>query len=167
MSKLYLMFIHAKNDPRVVNHLNLLKVLGLIWIQIIFVIFATTMLYFLRSGDQMRRVQLISTYIDVMIAVTGGGNLRYRDKFEKIFFGFLFFGTFYINAIGVENFLFATFLTETPEHIDSFEKMAKLDPFPVYRSDVEIGHPIVQFVRFEFKCFILNRVFSNYNHLHF
>lgn len=76
------MFIHDKYAHGSPVRLSGAQIFEAIWIQILFVIFATIMLYFLRRGDLMGDVELITAYMDVMIAVTGGGNLRYRDKFE-------------------------------------------------------------------------------------
>lgn len=127
--------------------LNVWVMFGTIWIQILFIVCATIMLYFLRCGDLIRRVELISTFIDVMTAVTGGRNLIYRDKLEKMFFGFLFFGIFFINTIGIDNFLFATFLTQAPERINTFKKLAKYNP-PVFKYDLEDNSPILGQIKY-------------------
>lgn len=151
-SKVYIMFVHGKNDSLFTLRFDILKVFRTIWIQMVFISCAMIMLYFLRRGDLMRPVDLISVYIDVMIAVIGGGVLRYRDKFEKIFFGLLLFGSFYINTIGVENFLFATFLKQTPERIDTFDKLAvHLKSFnsPIYVNNLETNHSIIRYIRYE------------------
>lgn len=146
------MFVHGMNDSPSVLRLDILKVFQATWIQIVFITCAMIMLYFIRRGDLMRRVEFISVYIDVMIAVTAGGNLRYRDKFEKIFFGILLLGSFYINTIGVDNFLFATFLSQTPERIDTFDKLAvhlKTFKSTIFVENLEINHPAIQNIRYE------------------
>lgn len=145
------MFVHGKNNSFFALRFDILKVFQTIWIQILFITCAMIMLYFIRRGDLMRPVDLISVYIDVMIAMIGGGVLRYRDKFEKIFFGLLLLGSFYINTIGVENFLFATFLTQTPERIDTFDKLAvhlKTFNSSIYVSNLERNHSIIQNIRY-------------------
>lgn len=101
------------------------------------------------DSDLSRQIELFSTYIDVMTDVIDGGNLHYRNKLEKIFFG-----TFYINFFGVDNFLFTTFLTETPEYIDTLEKLRKINP-PIYRFDIEKNHSAIRNIRFYNKCYEL------------
>lgn len=150
-----LLFVYEKSHQPM-EPLNVWAIFGTIWIQIVFICCATIMLYFLRRGELMRRIEFISTFIDVMTAVTGGGNLRYRDKLEKIFFGFLFFGAFYINAIGIENFLFATFLMQEPERIDNFDKLAKYNP-PVFTFDLSNDSDILQNIRFDYSIYTLFR----------
>lgn len=124
--------------------LNVSVIFGSIWIQTVFICCATIMLYFLRRGD------LISALIDVLSGVIGGGNLRYRNKLEKIFFGFLFLGAFFINAIGLNSFLFATFLTQEPERINTFEKLAKYNP-PFFHRNLPSNRrtSILQNIRFD------------------
>lgn len=143
--KAQIMFIHRKNDES--NALTFLKIIETAWIQIVFILCAMIMLCFLRRGDLNRRVDIALVYIDVMIAVTGGGNLRYRNKIEKIFFGILLLGAFYINTIGIDNFLFATFLTDTPDGVDTFEKLAEQQVVN-FRYNLASNHPAVQLLRF-------------------
>lgn len=147
ISNIQAMVIKDQHFAHSVTYLNVLKIFGTIWIQIMFIILATTMLYFLRIGDLMRRVGLLSTYIDVLIVITGGGNLRYHNKLEKIFFGILLLGTFFINSIGIDNFLFATFLTEGPRRIDTLDKLISSNLL-IFRMGVELNHSIMQNIRF-------------------
>lgn len=153
-SKVFLSIAIGKDFPRHTNHLNIWTILIGAWIHILFIIFATIMLYFLRRGDLMHRSRITAAFVDVIIMVTGGGNIRFRDKLEKIFFAFLLLGSFYINAIRLDNFLFSTFLAQSPERVDTFEKFAKMNPI-VIKIDVGINHPIVKNFRFEY-CFLFN-----------
>lgn len=91
LSKMYLMYIHRKNVQRTTAHLSFIQIIKSTWIQFVFIICAMTILYFLRHGELGRRLEITLAYMDVMIAVIGGGNLRYRDKFEKIFYFWVHF----------------------------------------------------------------------------
>lgn len=148
-SKVFLTIAIGEDYPPLTVRLNIWTILLSGWVHILFITFATIMLYFLRRGDLMRRSYITEAFIDVMMTVTGGGNLRLRDKLEKIFFGFLLLGSFYINAIRLDNFLFSTFLAQNPERIDTFEKFAKINPL-IIQNDVGINHSIVRNLRFEY-----------------
>lgn len=126
--KSHIIVLRRKDSFRPILQLNILATINRAWYHIGFMICGMIMLYFLRRGDLMLQNNFTSAYIDVVIAIFGGGNLRYRNKLEKIFFGFLLLAAFYINTICVENLLYADFLIKTPERIDTFDKLAKLNP---------------------------------------
>lgn len=145
IERVYIVFVYGIDLNRSLTNLNILNMFARAGFHVFFTACATIMLYFLRRGDFLRRNSLISDYVDVMIAVIGGGNLRYRNKLEKIFFGVLFLGSFYINAIGI-NFLFETFLAQVPERIDSIETLSKSN-HPIFEFDMNKQPRIIHDIR--------------------
>lgn len=107
---------------------NFLKTLAGAWIYIALIISSMVILFVLRYGDLDRRYTFISVYMDIIIAITSASSLRYQNHLEKIFFAILLFGTFLINTIALDNFLFFTFVTEEVNRMDSFEKYADFNP---------------------------------------
>lgn len=148
LSKIYLIFVPGFNYSESKIHMDLIEIMSRAWIHILFIIGATVMLYFVRRGDLLSQNEFSLAYIDIMAVITGAGNIRYRYKLENIFFGFLFFGSFYINAIGIDNTFFANFLTQAPVHVDTFEKLAKLNP-PIYSMGLRNDHPAIKNIKFE------------------
>lgn len=153
ISNVRLVIIRDRSSLSTAARLDIFEFFKRAWIHIVFMTCAIIMLYFLRLGDQMLEDNFTLAYIDVMAVITGGGSIRYRDKLEKIFFGFLFFGSFYINAICVDNLLFAEFLVNAPERIDTFEKLAN-SKIPIHLFNLEMNHSAVQYFRSEFPLFV-------------
>lgn len=128
ISKMYLIVVRNKDSLQSITELNISTIFKRASFHIMFMIFGTIMLYFLRRGELMLEDNFTLAYVDMVTVITGGGTIRYRDKLEKIFFGFLFLGSFYINAICIENLLFSDFLTQAPDRIDTLVKLDKLNP---------------------------------------
>lgn len=149
IKKAYVMFVHAKGTQRSLVRLNIFNIFDKIWIYILSIIFASIILYLRRCGDLAIQNDLISDYVDVIVGIVGGGRLNYRDELEKIFFGFLFLGSFFISAIGMD-FFYETFLTQIPERIDSIEKLNLLPKTPIYLYDLDKNHSLVNNLRFAF-----------------
>lgn len=160
ISKVVLIIIRDTATLSTTARLEISEIFKRAWIHIVFMTFAVIMLFFLRLGNLMLENNFTMAYVDVMAVVTGGGTIRYRDKLEKIFFGFLLLGSFYVNAICIENLLFAEFLIKAPERIDTFEKLAKCN-IPIYAFNLEINHPAIQSFKYEFYYIFLNSTFLN------
>lgn len=83
----------------------------------------------------------------------------------------LLLGAFFINAIGMDNFLFATLLTDKPELVDTLDKL-KATYMPIFRHNIEMNHSSTKNIRFQLNS-VLNRhiVFKNktwkYSHFTF
>lgn len=82
---------------------------------------------------KLRRDGLMSSYIDVLITFIGGGNLLINHhRLEKWFFGTLLVSSIFLNAIGIESSLYASYV-DSYGKIDTFEKLASINP-PIYVS---------------------------------
>lgn len=130
-SKLYLLFEYGDDFHSSSVRRNILKIFQSASAHIVFAIIAVILLFSIRRKIGLRRDGLISVYIDVIIVVAGGGSLRYQHRLEKVFFGILLLGVFFINTIAIDNFLFCTYLTEDVDRIDTIEKFIKFNP-PIF-----------------------------------
>lgn len=82
---------------------------------------------------KLRRDGLMSSYIDVLVTFIGGGNLLINHhRLEKWFFGTLLVSSIFLNAIGIESSLYASYV-DSFGRIDTFEKLASINP-PIYVS---------------------------------
>lgn len=148
-SQICVAILRHKRSIHSITKLNFLEIFKRAWIHILFMILAIILLYFLRRGDIMLEDNFTLAYVNLMTVITGGGTIRYRDKLEKIFFGFLFLGSFYINTICIDNLLYAEFLIETPDHVDSFAKLAQLN-ISIFKFNLEKDHSAIRSVRSDF-----------------
>lgn len=126
--------------------MNVWKSVEKSWVHIVFVIGAVILLFLLRRGDRAIRNEFSSAYVDVMIIITGAGTLRYRDKMEKILFGILFFGSFYINIIQIDNNFFTELVTTVPDRVDSLEKLKTLNS-KIYNLDLDENQSVIKYLR--------------------
>lgn len=92
----------------------------------------------MRCEELFQRIDYFSTYMDVMMPLTGGGTLHYRNDLEKMFFVILLLGAFFMNAIGTDNFLFYTFLTEVTNLTDTLETVAEFN-LPINLGNAQVG----------------------------
>lgn len=127
--KLFLIFVYGDDYPLVKTRRNFLQIF--VGARIFIILIGLAMVFFLfliRHGDMTRKDTFISVYMDIIIGITNGSNLRYENHLEKIFFSILLFGAFFINTIALDNFLFYTFLTEEPNRMNSLEKYIEFNP---------------------------------------
>lgn len=141
--KAYMGYVHDLNGHKSIVRLNILKNVQKSWVHIVFAIIAMILLFFLRRGDRAIRNEFSSAYVDVMITITGAGRLRYRDKLEKIFFGILFLGSFYINTIEIDNAFFTEFVTQFPERFDTLAKLKQINA-SIRSIDLGEDHPVIK-----------------------
>lgn len=156
--KTFLIFVYGVDFTRQNIFRHFFILLAGTWIYIALIVWAMTILFFLRRGELHRVDVFTSAYMDITIALTGAANLRYGNHLEKIFFMILLFGAFFINTIALDNFLFYIFLTDEPERVDSFVKFAEIDPPTVLNS-----YPVEKF-RYKFEIFMIPEiVFISFN----
>lgn len=139
-------FIYGDDFPLKSYRPDFFKILAAAWIHITFFISGMIVLYLMRHGESNRRGIFITVYMDIMIVWTGASSLRYENRIEKIFFAILLFGTFLINTIALENFLFYTFLTKEEYRMDSMEKYVEFNT-PTFVE--QLSGPFYELVRYE------------------
>lgn len=131
--RVFVIFCDGVDFSRSNARRNFFKILENSSIILLLIIFAMIILFLIRRRARLPLNGFISIYMDVMVATTSGGSLRYQHKWEKVFFGILLFAAFFINTINIDNFLFYTFLEGDTNRMDTFEKLAAFNP-PVYIS---------------------------------
>lgn len=112
----------------------LLTGLGATTLSIFFVLIAlaAAVLCFYRRTNRLQRDGYISSFIDVCITFYGGGNLRMRHTFERLFLGMLLIGFFFLMAFWQEAVLFPSFLLYD-QRVRTFDDLAKKNP-PIYNA---------------------------------
>lgn len=123
--KIFLIFVYGNDFIALKRYFKYSKILEHTWTIILVIIIGMILLYFIRRIAKLRRNDISTVYVDMMILVTGAASLRYHHKWEKIFFGIFIFGIFFINTIGIDNTLFHLFLLEEDYRVDTFEKLAQ------------------------------------------
>lgn len=137
--KMFVFFIYGTDVRRqkMNDSFNRLIQMQSKWKQL-FWILAAFALCFLRRKLRIRRDGLISAFIDMSVAFTGGGTLCIVHKHERRFFAIVFVGVFFMNAIWFEKCLYPAFLIRY-ESIDSFAELAKINP-PFFSSSLLEAH---------------------------
>lgn len=98
----------------------------------LFVILAAILLCIIRKKLNLRHHSILSTFIDVMITFTSGGNLQMRHKIERWFFGISLVGAFFISSLFTGDLLDCVYQV-LHQRIDSLEQLARTDA-PIYVS---------------------------------
>lgn len=84
-TKVYLVFIYGKDFSISNARRDFFRILGSAWFYITFIALLMLYLFLMRHGELFQRIDYFSIYMDVMIALTGGGTLRYRNDMKKCF----------------------------------------------------------------------------------
>lgn len=152
MVELSVVFVYGIHSPRKKYTSPYLKWgLAINWMEIFWIISAT-ILCILRRRMRLRRDGFISCAFDMFIAIFGGGNLRIRHKLERLLFGIVLIGSFFMLAIWADAFLFiCNFISD--QQIDTFEKLVEENP------SIFISHVLKKYEDIIFKMLriILNK----------
>lgn len=101
--------------------------------------FTTTIgLYMLRKFLKIRGDIFISSYFDVNIVIFGSGILHIRHKIERIFFGILLIGSFFLSSVWINGFLFENCLI-SEQKIDSFADLKRINA-PIFIDQLLESH---------------------------
>ena len=95
-----------------------------------FISIAAIALYVIRRKYRLSRSNFSSTFFDCWIPFIGGGNLRMRHKYERLFFGILLFGAFFIMSVFAGDLL-DSLLRVRNQKINTFEKLKERNS-PIY-----------------------------------
>lgn len=95
--------------------------------------FGAIVLYHLRCLAEFRVVNFMTGFLEVFAVVFGGGNIRCRHHWEKMFFAIALFGSFFLVSIILANFSMHSVLFHEPIQVNTFEKLAKRN-VPFYLS---------------------------------
>lgn len=148
-TKLFLEFIYGDDFNRSNAPQIFLMILTNAMIFCLLIIVSIVVLCFIRRKANLPKDGFISAFFDVLIAVIGGGNLQYRHKLESAFFLILLFGSFLLNTICVDNFLYYTFSFGKENRMDSLEKMIDFNA-PIWVTDSnlrEVRGTVVNIIR--------------------
>lgn len=91
---------------------------------VLFMSLAAIVLCVIRRKLKLRRDGLTSTFVDILITLVAGGNLRVHNKFERWLFGILLIGAFFITSIftgGLLNYVYRVL----NQNIDTFEQLPR------------------------------------------
>lgn len=102
----------------------------LIILIIIFMSSAAIILFFIRRNIENRRNEIIGTFIDILVAFIGGGNLRMQHKFERCFFGILLIAAFFVTLLFAGDILDLIY-RNLNQRISTFQQLASINS-PVY-----------------------------------
>lgn len=95
-----------------------------------FIVLSAYILRKIRQECKLRGSSFVSTFMDILIAFISGGNLGMQHKLERIFFGILLIGAFFIMSIFGGDLLDCVYNTLN-QKIEKFEQLVELNP-PIY-----------------------------------
>lgn len=125
---LVVLFVYGADFTREMNILFVPRSIQLLISSILlFKISAVIILYIIRRKFQLRRNDFMSALIDTMVAFTAGGNLRMGHKLERIFFGILLIGNFFIISL-FSGDLLDCFYRILDQKVSTFEQLATMNP---------------------------------------
>lgn len=141
-NELKVLFIYGSNFKREMNIFFVppsVRIAAALVLSFIFV--AAITLYTIRRKLRVLSNDLFSAVVDCWIPFIGGGNLRMDHRLERLFFGILLFGSFFIMCV-FSGDLFDCVVSFLNSKINTFEKLAEINPsiYSVYelRSNEEL-----------------------------
>lgn len=102
-------------------------VVGLI---LLFLCFATIVLWIIRRKLQRPRNSIISAFFECLVPFTGGGSVQMRHKLERWFFAVMYMSSFFIIAVFAGDILDSLVRIQI-QSISTFEQLAEINP-PIY-----------------------------------
>lgn len=150
-------FIYEKDFTRRMNISSIPNsiqtIIGLI---MLLMSLATVVLCFIRRKLELRRSNLILSFIDTLITFIGGGNVRMQHKIVSWFFGILWIGTFFITSV-FSGDLVDYFTSIFNQEVSTFEQLAQINPRIVVADTLlqyrERIHGMFRFAIFNLLCF--------------
>lgn len=87
---------------------------------------AAIILYVLRRRRaELQNINFWSGFLDMYVVVFGGGNIRVRHRWERMFFAIGLIASFFLISLYLADFSMHSILNENPNKIDTFEKLSK------------------------------------------
>lgn len=134
-------FVYGIDYTRRTNHMPIPQsVQILLTVILLFICLAAIILCIIRRKFKLRPDGLFSTYIDASVAIIAGGNLRMQHKFERLFFGILLIGAFFMTNLLTGDVLFHIYRSRN--QVNTFEHLATIDS-PIYINP-SLAHTTVQ-----------------------
>lgn len=129
--ELAVVFVYGADFTRQMNVLSYPKSVQIMSALIVlFMGLAALTLSIIRRKWKLRRGSFISASIDTLIAFIAGGNLRMRHKLERLFFGIVLIGVFFITSIYAGDLLDCTYRI-LHQKIDTFDQLKTIQS-PIY-----------------------------------
>lgn len=145
-ANVHVIFVFGSDFPRRFSSYDMLRLWkgASFWILSITLFFGAIVLYYLRRLAELRVVNFMIGFLEVFAVVFGGGNIRCRHYWEKMFFAIALFGSFFLVSIILANFSMHSVLFHEPIQVNTFEKLAKRNvPFylskelAAYKSEID------------------------------
>lgn len=131
--ELVAVFVYGNNFTRQMNILSIPdSVLMLIVLLVIFMNLSVIFLCIMRKKLKLRRNDIISSYVDVLIAFIAGGNLRIQHHWEKWFFGILLTAAFFITSLFASDLLYYVYRILN-QKVSTFEQLTEIKA-PIYNN---------------------------------
>lgn len=128
-----------------------------------FCIFAGAIcLFLIRRIIKLRGDGLFSSFIDVLVTFTGGGNLVInRHRLEVWFFVTIFIASFFLNAIGLQSSLYLSYV-DVDHRIATFAELAEINP-PIFVSPTlkDNANVISEMLKFAFELNSNENIITN------
>lgn len=150
-NELVAIFVYGTDFTRQSNLIQSIpeSVLVIFSFTLLFIGLASVTLYLVRKKLKLSQSDIISSFIDVMIAFIAGGQLRMLHKFERLFFGILLISAFFITSLFMGEFL-DYFYGIFCQKVDTLEELAEINS-PIYASgtiNFDDALPMLRFVNF-------------------
>lgn len=150
--ELIVVFIYGANFSRKMNTGSYPKsVQMLLALIMLFIGLATIILTMLRNKWKLRHGDFISAFIDTLVAIIAGGNLRMKHKVERWFFGIVLLGAFFLTSIFASDLLECTYRIRS-QKINTFDELKDVRaPIFINRSLKMYNDNISEMIRFVIK----------------
>lgn len=131
--ELVVSFVYGTDFTR---HMNILlipeSVQLLATVIMVFMLLAAIVLCIIRKKFKLERNGFVLAFIDTLIAIIAGGNIRMNHKFERWFFGILLIGAFFITSLFAGD-LVDCIIRILNQKISTFDQLAGINA-PIYTS---------------------------------
>lgn len=130
-------FFYGEDFPRPQppGILTILSV-GNYWFIFIWFSLATIILFVIRwqTGVKHYDNTISSSILDMIVVFCGGGRLRFRNKYDKVYLMIMVIGAFFLLSLCTSKFTSRITSSQQLDNINTFEKLSKLK-VPVYVSN--------------------------------
>lgn len=125
--RIRLIFVYGADYTRQFNRVNVYhlweEVDVWVWCSVLFA--SATALYYLRRLAGIRQVDFMVGFLEVFSIAFGGGNIRYRHQWDRIFFGIGSLASLILVSIYIADFEMETITHHGAQKIDTIDKLAE------------------------------------------
>lgn len=110
---------------------------GNYWFIFIWFLLATVILFIVRwrTGVRHNDNTISSSVLDMIVVFCGGGRLRFRNKYDKLYLIIMIIGSFFLLSLCTSKFTSRITSTKQLDNINTFEKLSKVH-VPIYASNI-------------------------------